>query len=111
MENLMEALEDIRGGSGMFCGQAFTQYTCKACGATEWHHNTNTPMLCKECAKKIFEEYFGNIMARDVDTLFGALKPFAVKNELARYKSACKYHKLKGWEEPSLPSILIGVKL
>ncbi len=37
-------------------GEAFTQWTCKGCGAIDMHPNTNTPIYCKDCLRKIFEE-------------------------------------------------------
>jgi len=36
-----------------FAGQAFTEWTCWACGKEDSHPNTSTPRLCNECADKL----------------------------------------------------------
>lgn len=32
-------------------GQGFTQWTCKNCGKTFWHHNTAVPQYCEKCSE------------------------------------------------------------
>lgn len=33
-------------------GQGFTPWTCKICGTTFIHHNTNAPKVCEDCSKE-----------------------------------------------------------
>lgn len=37
---------------GRVAGQAFTQWSCLACGEEGTHPNTGTPKLCRSCAEK-----------------------------------------------------------
>lgn len=54
MEKKLECKKCYVENFGAAAGQGFTKYTCKKCGQTIWHHNTNTPEYCTACCEKFY---------------------------------------------------------
>jgi ribosomal protein S27E len=48
-----ECLECFHKARNTIAGQAFTSYTCEECGTEAMHPNTNKPVVCDECAKRL----------------------------------------------------------